>query len=260
MKIHRYFIIYMILICFFSYNICQAESTSGFSVKGTTLLHYYGSDNIITVPKKVRIIGKKAFFVNNSIQKIKLQKGVTRIQSAAFKNCSKLEILELPSTIKKIASNAFLGCENLTIVAKKGSYALKFAKKHKIPWQNINKKQDNAETTSFYGITGITCYWYTAGTYPCVAEKKVITRIDKFDRIYEAVLLLNSGEAAVDIEQISGGKTLRVIIDFSKNQSRKIECNAGIYTENGISNKLAENASARDIWESIESDILEETL
>jgi hypothetical protein len=249
-----------LLLCFFLCNASQAAASGGLSITGSTLTAYHGTAAAVTVPKKVKIIGKKSFAGNKKIQKVVIKQGITTIRAAAFQNCTKLKTVEIPDSVEKIAANAFLGCKKLTILAKKGSYALKFAKKKGIPWKVKASEQTSAETESFYHITGITCYWYTAGTYPCIAQKKTVTQKDTFDRIYEEAMLFNSGETAGEEDMISGGKTLRIVIQFSDKESRTIECNPGVYMENGVSNKLAEGVSLQSFWDLLEGELSEETL
>jgi hypothetical protein len=176
--------------------------------------------------------------------------------------------VEIPASVGKIAENAFTGCKKLTILAKKGSYALKFAKKKGISWKIKATEQTaeetetgvETETESFYHITGIACYRYTAGTYPCIAEKKTITEKENFDRIYEEVMLFNSGAKAGEEDMISGGTVLRIVFQFSDKDTRTIECNPGVYMEDGVSNKLAEGVSLQSFWNSLEGELSEETL
>lgn len=243
-------------------NAYRADAAAGFVVKGTVLSDYQGTASVVAVPEKIRTIGRKAFAGNQKIKKVTIREGAETIKSAAFKNCTRLKRVKVPSTVKKIAGTAFDGCKNLTVIAPKGAYALKFAKKHGISWKikKTDQKEplQEEETVSFYKITGIECYWYTSGTYPFVAEKKTVVDTTVFDSVYESLLLFNSGEPAGEGDMLAGGKTLRVVISFSDKESRTIECNAGVYMENGVSNKLAEGVSVKDFWDSIEADITEE--
>lgn len=258
MKICRH-IAWTVLICLFLRGAWAGAAEGGFVVKGAVLSGYRGSASVATVPENVSVIGKKAFAGNKKIKKVMLPEGVTTIKSAAFQGCAGLKTVRLPSSVKKIAGNAFDGCKKMTVIAPKGSYALKFAKKYKIPWKKT-EKETGKEEGGLYNITGITCYWYTAGTHPCTAEKKTVAEPADFDRIYEALRLLDSKEPAREEDQVAGGKTLRVIVSFSDKESVTIECNDGVFMENETVNKLSANASAAAFWDSIKSDISEETL
>lgn len=255
------FIGVIILACILICNAFQSNAESRFNIKGTVLQGYSGSNTSVLVPNKIKVIGKKAFADNKKVKKIIISDGVTQIKSSAFKGCTKLKKIEISASVKKIASNAFDKCKNLTIITQKGTYALKFAKKKNIPCKIKNSNNSNEEpTASKYNITGIECYMYTAGTYPCYAEKKIVVNSSDFDKIYESLLLFDSGIKAENEDMISGGRTLRVIINFSDKESRTIECNPGVYMEGDTVNKLASNISISEFWDSIEGEITEEIL
>lgn len=255
------FIGVIILACILICNAFQSNAESRFNIKGTVLQGYSGSNTSVLVPNKIKVIGKKAFADNKKVKKIIISDGVTQIKSSAFKGCTKLKKIEISASVKKIASNAFDKCKNLTIITQKGTYALKFAKKKNIPCKIKNSSNSNEEpAASKYNITGIECYMYTAGTYPCYAEKKIVVNSSDFDKIYESLLLFDSGIKAENEDMISGGRTLRVIINFSDKKSRTIECNPGVYMEGDTVNKLASNISISEFWDSIEGEITEEIL
>lgn len=254
----------VMLVCILACNTFQAGAVSGFNIKGTVLQSYTGNSTSVLVPARVKTIGKKAFADNRKVKKVVINKGTSQIKASAFKGCTKLKKIEIPASVRKIADNAFSGCKNLAIITPKGAYALKFAKKNGIPWKIKNTGKpgspDKEPAVSKYNITGIECYMYTAGTYPCYAEKKVVDKAENFDKIYESLLLFDSGIKAADEDMISGGRVLRVIINFSDKESRKIECNPGVYMEGEIVNKLAQGASITGFWDSVEAGITEEIL
>lgn len=264
MRFRKKTLIGIIMLVCISCNSFQANAVSKFHIKGTVLQSYTGSDTSVSIPAKVKVVGKKAFVNNKKIKKVIINQGTSQIKASAFKGCSKLKKIEIPASIKKIASNAFSGCKNLTIITRKGTYALKFAKKNGITWKiKGTSKPDSSDkepTVPEYNITGIECYMYTAGVYPCIAEKKVVEETDSFDKIYESLLFFDSGIKAEEEDMISGGKVLRVVINFSDKESRTIECNPGVYMEGATVNKLAQNASIQDFWDSIETEVTEETL
>lgn len=251
----------VIFVCILICNAFHAGAASEFNIKGTVLQGYSGSNTSVSVPAKIKTIGKKAFADNKKIKKIIVSDSVTQIKSSAFKGCAKLKKVEISASVKKIAGNAFSECKNLTIITQKGTYALKFAKKKGISWKIKNNGNSNEKpTASKYNITGIECYMYTAGTYPCYAEKKVVANSADFDKVYESLLLFDSGIKAEDEDMIAGGKVLRVIINFSDKESRTIECNPGVYMEGKTVNKLAADISISGFWDSIEAEITEEIL
>lgn len=246
----KFFIGIIILTVMLVCNTLELNAASKFNIKGTVLQSYNGGSASVLIPDNVKTIGKKAFVNNKKVKKVVIKQGVSQVRPSAFKGCKNLQKIEIPTSVKKIANNAFSGCKNLTIIAQNGTYALKFAKKNGIKWSIVSK----------YNITGIECYMYTAGTYPCYAEKKVINDASSFDKIYESLLRFNSEIKAADEDMISGGEVLRVIINFSDKESKKIECNPGVYMEDKTVNKLAQNASISEFWDSIDAEITEEIL
>lgn len=50
----------------------------------------------------------------------------------AFANCTRLKTITIPDAVTAIADSAFDSCEIITILAPKGSYALKYAQEHHI--------------------------------------------------------------------------------------------------------------------------------
>lgn len=123
------------------------------------LYAYGGSETDLVLPErydscKVTTIGmyfsSMVAFVGNeegSLKTVKIPSGYTKIESGdggrsgAFQNQTKLYRIEIPKSVKSIGKYAFTGCDftKLTIVAPKGSYAEKYAKKYKINYTNSTK-------------------------------------------------------------------------------------------------------------------------
>ncbi|MDD6003126.1 MAG: leucine-rich repeat protein [Bacteroidales bacterium] len=79
-------------------------------LKEKMILSYIGNDETIDqLPKDISIIGKKAFYNNQSIRKIKLGKSsITMIMEEAFGFCTSLQHIELPE-YAEIIGNPFVG-------------------------------------------------------------------------------------------------------------------------------------------------------
>lgn len=84
------------------------------------------------VTYKVTSIASKAFD-GEGVTQVTVPKGITKIGTYAFRDCTKLTKVTLPSTLKEISSSAFSGCTKLTSVSiasgKVGKNAFKNCKK-----------------------------------------------------------------------------------------------------------------------------------
>lgn len=84
------------------------------------------------VTYKVTSIASKAFD-GEGVTQVTVPKGITKIGTYAFRDCTKLTKVTLPSTLKEIGSSAFSGCSKLTSVSiasgKVGKNAFKNCKK-----------------------------------------------------------------------------------------------------------------------------------
>ncbi len=67
----------------------------------------------IVIPDSVRYIGEYAF-AQLGLRKIKLPKGLKRIESKTFFGCYDLEEIEIPESVTEIGREAFFGCRSLT--------------------------------------------------------------------------------------------------------------------------------------------------
>lgn len=111
---------------------------------------FEGSDlKKIVIPKSVKTIGEQAFRACE-LDKVVLPESVTEIGEMAFLECGSLTDITISKSVKKIGCAAFGDCSSLlTIYGKKGSYAEKYAKKHKIKFA-IAKKSQSFKATKEY--------------------------------------------------------------------------------------------------------------
>ncbi len=82
---------------------------------------YCGTKNELTIPdtfggKKVSSIGETAFLASDTLQRVIIPEGVTKISRDAFRDCKKLKSVTIPASVTTIESGAFIGADSLTDV------------------------------------------------------------------------------------------------------------------------------------------------
>ena len=113
-----------------------AASASDFQMQGTTLEKYRGSEERVTIPDTVEVVGESAFENNqkvqfvvipksvkrldayvfwgcNNLEEVVLGKGLTAVDEFSFAGCSGLQQITIPENVQSIESQAFAGCTNL---------------------------------------------------------------------------------------------------------------------------------------------------
>lgn len=91
---------------------------------------FSGCSNLsnIKLNEGIKTIGKGAFFDCDGLTNVKIPDGVLSIENVSFKNCDNLYNVEIPESVNYISASAFAECgKKLVIVAKKDSYAYKYA-------------------------------------------------------------------------------------------------------------------------------------
>lgn len=86
-----------------------------FIINGDVLVKYTGNDQVVSVPRGIKVIEEYAF-KNAKMQKVKLPEGITSIRMNAFRECGNLETVVIPTTVKRIGAWAFCYCEKLKTV------------------------------------------------------------------------------------------------------------------------------------------------
>jgi len=112
-------------------------SASDFQIEGSTLTKYRGSDERVTIPDTVEVVGESAFENNQKVQlvvvpksvkrmdayvfwgcdnleEVVLGKGLTSVDEYAFSGCTGLKQITIPENVQSIDAQAFAGCTNLT--------------------------------------------------------------------------------------------------------------------------------------------------
>ena len=73
-----------------------------FTMEGSTLVSYTGSEEEVIVPQGVKEIGKGAFGLSVFPKRIVLPEGLTQIGEAAFESCCNLQEINIPASVKKL--------------------------------------------------------------------------------------------------------------------------------------------------------------
>lgn len=91
----------------------DAASASDFKMEGDTLVSYRGTENTVSIPDAVQVIGREAFEGNDSVEMVIIPNSVKRIDPYAFWGCDNLEKVVLGSGLYEIGDFAFAGCYGL---------------------------------------------------------------------------------------------------------------------------------------------------
>lgn len=114
-----------------------AASASDFQTQGSTLVKYRGTEERVTIPDTVEVVGESAFENNqkvqfvvipksvkrldayvfwgcNNLEEVVLGKGLTAVNEYSFAGCTGLKQITIPENIQSIDAQAFAGCVNLT--------------------------------------------------------------------------------------------------------------------------------------------------
>lgn len=114
-----------------------AASASDFQTQGSTLVKYRGTEERVTIPDTVVVVGESAFENNqkvqfvvipksvkrldayvfwgcNNLEEVVLGKGLTAVDEYSFAGCTGLKQITIPENIQSIDAQAFAGCVNLT--------------------------------------------------------------------------------------------------------------------------------------------------
>lgn len=114
-----------------------AASASDFQMQGSSLEKYRGSDERVTIPDTVEVVGESAFENNqkvqfvvipksvkrldayvfwgcNNLEEVVLGKGLTTVDEYSFAGCTGLKQITIPENVESIDAQAFAGCTNLT--------------------------------------------------------------------------------------------------------------------------------------------------
>ena len=114
-----------------------AASASDFQTQGSTLVKYRRTEERVTIPDTVEVVGESAFENNqkvqfvvipksvkrldayvfwgcNNLEEVVLGKGLTAVDEYSFAGCTGLKQITIPENVQSIDAQAFAGCINLT--------------------------------------------------------------------------------------------------------------------------------------------------
>ena len=86
-----------------------------------TLVRYIGTDDTITIPAGVSVIGNYALYNCDSLKEITISDDVTSIGNYAFESCGFITKVTIPASVKTVGKYAFNYCSNLTDVYYTGT-------------------------------------------------------------------------------------------------------------------------------------------
>lgn len=94
----------------------NSNSLSDFTIEGTVLKSYLGTDTFVTIPDSVTIIGEGAFADNTTLTSIEFPSNLKTISYNAFGGCSGLTDITLPDSVTKVGPGAFKGCSSMKLM------------------------------------------------------------------------------------------------------------------------------------------------
>ncbi len=94
----------------------DSASVGDYKLNGDVLVQYTGSDEDVTIPSGVRVIGEDAFSGNLSMKTLMIPEGVEEIRYHAFSGCDMLERVNVADSVRIIGQAAFSDCGSLTDV------------------------------------------------------------------------------------------------------------------------------------------------
>lgn len=84
-----------------------AASASDFLIEGSTLTKYRGTDERVTIPDTVEVVGESAFENNQKVQLVVVPKSVKRMDAYVFWGCDNLEEVVLGKGLTSVDEYAF---------------------------------------------------------------------------------------------------------------------------------------------------------
>ncbi|SDB48629.1 Leucine rich repeat-containing protein [Ruminococcaceae bacterium FB2012] len=86
---------------------------SDFYISGKVLMSYTGSEERVTVPEGVEVIGESCFEGNERLDRVLLPDSVREIHENAFRNCICMQSVVMPEGLRAIRRSAFENCRKL---------------------------------------------------------------------------------------------------------------------------------------------------
>lgn len=90
------------------------EGAGDFTISGSVLISYNGTDAEVEIPAGITEIGSNAFMKNTSLEKVIFCDGITKIGNNAFEGCSNLKEIINTEDLESIGDYGFFNCEVLS--------------------------------------------------------------------------------------------------------------------------------------------------
>ncbi len=90
---------------------------SDFKMEGTTLVKYRGTDESVSIPNTVEVIGRSAFEGNEYVESLVIPNSVEKIEPYAFWDCNSLETIVFGRGLTEIGDFAFAGSKGLKSIS-----------------------------------------------------------------------------------------------------------------------------------------------
>ncbi len=84
--------------------------------KDNILVDYVGTDEVVTIPSNVQIVGDYALYKKSFITKLNITEGVIHIGNHAFAGLNQITEITLPDSLKTIGNNSFEGCSKAEVI------------------------------------------------------------------------------------------------------------------------------------------------
>ena len=106
------------------FGFCPKLETVEIDENANNCLSFWGCESIkkINIPEGVTKIGYCQYKDCRSLEEIVIPETITEIISGAFENCTSLKSITIPSKARTIASNAFKGCTGLQTITFKCAF------------------------------------------------------------------------------------------------------------------------------------------
>lgn len=95
-------------------GVFAVSQAADFQMKGTTLVKYTGTEQSVSVPDGVKVIGESAFADNTYITQVTLPSSVTTVNYDSFSNCTNLTQVTLNDEVTSLQAGAFSDCSALS--------------------------------------------------------------------------------------------------------------------------------------------------
>ncbi len=191
---------------------------NGFVISQGVLLHYQGTEEVVTIPDTVTTIYQGAFMQNAAVKKVIIPSSVKNISNASFYQCPNLQIIVCAGKAVSVGKYMIYQCESLVnMVAPKKSKEYAYAKGQEIPVVTSEKTALEAKTLHLLRGDRQTVKLYNAlGTIRWKSSVPAVVSVDSKGKL----LAKKTGKAKITAQ--FGGKkyTLTVQVQIKSEEKR----------------------------------------